>query len=44
MATENRIFNSYNDVGVVAQMLCFRLRRTGLKLIINHYKMSTYVQ
>jgi len=28
MAIENRFFNYFNDVGVVAQMLCFSLRRT----------------
>ena len=28
MAIENRFFNSNDDVGVIAQMLCFSLRRT----------------
>jgi len=31
MATENRFFNSYNDVGIVAHLLCFSLRRTGCR-------------
>ena len=29
MVIENRFFNSYNDVGVVALLLSFSLRRTG---------------